>query len=264
MKQTTFKYLVEIQYLGFRFHGWAKQKKVKTVHEVVDKTLSFALEHTQFKTLGAGRTDARVSANQTAFELFSEREVNTDTFLAAFNKNGPSDVKALSIRMVDDSFNIIQSSKIKEYQYLFAFGEKAHPFSSSLMATFLESLDIEKMKEGAKLFEGTHNFKKYCTKPSENTIFEREILKSEILENSEYQASFFPKKSYVYQVHGKGFMRYQIRLMMGQLVELGKGTLSLSDLKDSLQSPDDSTLRTIAPGSGLILNKVKFDDLNRD
>ena len=63
-------YLFKIQYLGYRFHGWQKQPNLKTVHLMVDRTLKFILQEQKFKTLGAGRTDAMVSANEAAFELF--------------------------------------------------------------------------------------------------------------------------------------------------------------------------------------------------
>ena len=60
-------YLVHIQYLGFRFHGWQRQPGVKTVESMVVKTLAFILGHEDFKILGAGRTDAMVSAGDAAF-----------------------------------------------------------------------------------------------------------------------------------------------------------------------------------------------------
>ena len=253
-------YLIHIQYLGFRFHGWAKQTGLKTLHQMVDKTLSFALGHTKFKTLGASRTDAMVSANRSAFELFLEEPLNLNQFLFDLNRNFPADIRALNIEEVDRHFNIIQNPKIKEYVYLFSFGEKCHPFSASLISSFMENLDIDLMKKGALFFQGKHNFRKYCTKPSEKTNFEREILVSKIEENKLYQANFFPDTSYVYHVHSIGFMRNQIRLMMGQLLRLGRGEISLNDIESSLLQPDEIPLDYIAPPSGLILNYVEFDN----
>ena len=63
-------YLITIQYLGYRFHGWQKQPDVKTLHLMVDRTLNFILEGKPFKSLSSGRTDAMVSAECAAFELF--------------------------------------------------------------------------------------------------------------------------------------------------------------------------------------------------
>ena len=70
MFEKRFYYLVKIQYLGYRFHGWQKQPQLKTLHHMIDRTLKYVLGETRFKTLGAGRTDAMVSANEAAFELF--------------------------------------------------------------------------------------------------------------------------------------------------------------------------------------------------
>jgi tRNA pseudouridine38-40 synthase len=252
-------YLVHIQYLGFRFHGWAKQPNVKTVHQFIDKTLPFVLGHKNFKTLGSSRTDTMVSANHSVFELFLKEPLDKDQFFHDLNSNLPTDIRAIKIEETDQHFNVIQSPRTKEYMYLFAFGEKCHPFAAPILSSFMEDLDIEQMKKGAKLFVGKHNFKKYCTKPSDKVVFEREIDSSYIEENTIYQANFFPAKSFVYHVHSKGFMRNQIRLMMGQLLKLGRGEIMLDDIEISLNDPDDTPLDYIAPPSGLILNKVNFE-----
>lgn len=253
-------YLIHIQYLGFRFHGWAKQPGIKTVHHMIDRTLKYVLgKETPFKTLGSSRTDAMVSANHSVFELFINELLDAEQFIDDVNANLPSDIRALRIEEVDETFNVIQSPRVKEYQYLFTFGEKPHPFCASIVSYFPWDLDIELMKIGAKQFLGNHDFRKYCTKPNENTVFERSIDTSYIAENELYSASFFPKKSFIYFVNGKGFMRHQIRLMVGQLVQLGKGNISLDELRESLSQQDDKPLETIAPASGLILNRINFD-----
>lgn len=255
-----FTYLIEIQFLGFRFHGWQKQLDVKTLHDMVDKTLSFVFGNDQkYKTLGVGRTDAKVSASKYGLQLFVDFEIETKEFLEAFNFNTTADIKAISIQKASPNFNIINSSKIKEYHYYFSFGEKTHPFSAPFLVGVPQDLDLELMKTGALIFEGEHYFHKYCTKPSVNTIFKRTINSCEIVENTILQANFFPTKSYVLKVKGKGFLRYQIRLMMGTLFELGKGTIDLDFIKNSLKEDNDRKfLRAIAPASGLQLHDVIF------
>jgi len=251
-------YLIHIQYLGFRFHGWAKQPHLKTVHFMVDKTMEFVLGHKQFKTMGCSRTDSMVSAHHSAFELFVNEPLNAQQLLIDINSNFPADLKAIQVDVVDKSFNIINTPKTKEYLYMFCFGEKPHPFTASLMMSFEENLNIEVMQKGAKLFEGSHNFKVYCTKPSEHTNFLRMIELSEIIENEIYTANFFPTKSYLFRIRSKGFMRNQVRLIMGQLIRLGKGDISLEDIEKSLEGTDSEPLHFIAPASGLILQEVDF------
>ena len=254
-----FSYLVSIQFLGFRFHGWQKQKNAMSLHEIMDKTLSFVLKETEFKTLGSGRTDSKVSANQYFFQLFSKIALDEATFIQTFNLNAPLDLKAVGIQVITEDFNVIQSVKLKEYHYYFSYGQKNHPFSAPLLVGFLEDLDIDLMIEGARLFEGFHHFHKYCTKPSEVTVFNREIKSCTLERNVLFKASFFPKESYVLKVKGNGFLRYQIRLMMGVLIELGKHNLTLDFIKSSLLEDNDrESLKTIAPGSGLQLYNSIF------
>ena len=253
-------YLISIQYLGFRFHGWQKQKNVMSLHEIVDKTLGFVFKNKDFKTLGSSRTDSKVSANTYFFQLFTNELLEEKEFLKSFNFNAPSDLKVLTLKNISKPFNIIQSSKLKEYHYYFSHGTKNHPFSAALLVGFQDTLDIELMQKGAKLFEGTHYFHKYCTEPSENTVFKRDILSCVIEKNTILTANFFPETSYVLKVRGVGFLRYQIRLMMGVLVELGKHNISLDFIINSLKEDNDRKfLRTIAPGSGLQLYDIKFD-----
>ncbi len=254
-----FYYVITIQYLGYRFHGWQKQPDVKTVHLMIDRTLNFILQGKKFKSLGSGRTDAMVSAEHAAFELFLEKPIDDKiAFLQLFNVNLPQDIRALDIKEVDEKFNIINHSKIKEYQYLFTFGKKCHPFCAPIMTTILDDLDIEIMKQGAKLFEGEHYLKSYCYKPTDNGIYNRNIMLCEIIENMTYTANFFPDKSYILRVKGKGFMRNQIRLMMGTLIDLGKEKLTLQDIENSLLPKNNIKMDYIAPASGLILNSIEF------
>jgi len=262
-KPKRYYYIIKLQFLGFRFNGWQKQKGVlgvKTLQAYVEKTLKFVFEHTNFKILGAGRTDAKVSANNFPIELFIYEQITDfNQFLAKFNTNLPNDIKVLSITETNADFNIIRNSKVKEYLYFFSYGHKAHPFAAPMITFFYEDLDIEIMKKGAKLFQGKHNFKHYCTQPTEKAIFNREITCSEIIENTIYTANFFPKKSYVYRIKSSGFLRNQIRLMMGTLFRLGKGEIDINFIEKSLlENQEYRPLPFIAPASGLILNNVEF------
>jgi tRNA pseudouridine38-40 synthase len=253
-------YLLEIQFLGFRFSGWQKQINAKTIHDIVDKSLSFVIIKDAYKTIGMSRTDAKVSANKYFVQLFVNKKIEEETFIKSLNNNFPQDFKIIGIKNVLTNFNIINAAKIKEYHYYFSFGEKAHPFSATLLTSLSEQLDIELMKKGAKLFEGKHHFNKYCTKPSKETILERSLDSCEIIENTTLTASFFPKKSYVLKIRGKGFLRYQIRLIMATLFELGKGNIDLLYIKESLlQNNDKKPLKNIAPASGLQLYDVELD-----
>lgn len=227
---------------------------------MIDRTFNFILDGKPFKTLGSGRTDAMVSANETAFELFVYEKIEDETaFLALFNHNLPQDLRALAIEEVDAEFNIIQHSKIKEYVYLFTFGNKCHPFCAPLMTTILDDLDIEIMKQGAQLFEGTHNFKPYCFRATDQGLYRRTIESCVLTENTLFTANFFPKNTYTLIIKGKGFGRNQIRLMMGTLIKLGRGDVDLAYIENSLKPESTEVMDFVAPASGLILNSVEFE-----
>ena len=254
-------YLIRIEFLGFRYHGWQKQPNFRSIQGMVDKTFEFIFQHKDFKTHGCGRTDAKVSADDYAFELFvlKDFQIEPEKLLMKLNKNLPSDIRAKSIAEVNSEFNIIQNSSVKEYHYYFSSGIKSHPFNAPLIRDFGSQLNIEKMKEAANCFLGKHNFKRFASKPTSNSVFERVILKSEIVLNTNITANFTPNQSYIFKVKSKGFLRYQVRLMVGALVNVGRGDWSIDEFQDTLTNPNGSQVKHIAPSSGLVLHEVCFD-----
>lgn len=258
MQSKRYYYLIKVQYLGFRYHGFQKQPDVKTVQLMIERTLNYVLGHKEHKILPSGRTDAMVSANEAYIELFIFEELDQHDFLIQLNRNLPADIRALSIEEVDHKFNIIQNPKSKEYIYLFSFGEKNHPFSAPYICHIHGDLDLDQMVIAASKFRGRHNFQNYVYRPSESRQFERDMEVSEIVPNTFYTASFFPEKSYAFRVKGPGFMRHQVRLMIGTLIELGRGNISMAEFDQSLIEKREEPFTYIAPASGLILHSIGF------
>ena len=257
-------YLLRIQYLGFRYSGWQRQPAQKTVEGMLLKTLRFILPGRHYKILGSSRTDSRVSSLDGAFELFLEGQPLADLskFIHDFNRNLPPDIRIMEILPVGQGFNIINDASYKEYQYLFAFGDKLHPFCAPLMAGFHGDLDIPLMQKGASLFVGRHHFSSYTTRDQKGIRQKRTVTMSKLISTTGITASFFPEKSYIYKIGGSGFIRYQVRMIMGALVSLGRGELSLEQLRYSLVEPESLELTYIAPGSGLHLHKLMFKEGN--
>ncbi|WP_405378023.1 tRNA pseudouridine(38-40) synthase TruA [Nonlabens sp. Asnod3-A02] len=254
-------FLIKMQYLGFRFHGWQKQpNNIPTVEHMVTRTLRYVLDHSNFKILAAGRTDAKVSVNEAWIELFldASEELEMEQFLIDFNQNLPSDIRALAVQKTDKHFNVIQAPKVKEYIYLFSHGQKFHPFCASMMVYMKESLDIDVMMQAARLFEGTHDFWSYTYKPTETTITTSTIESCFIEKNELFTANFFPEESFVFRVKGEGFKRHQVRLMVGMLFDLGMHKLTLDEFKETLEGSKKIHLSHIAPPSGLMLYKTEL------
>lgn len=255
-----YHYLLEVEYLGFRLHGWQKQKDThRTVQGMLDRTLITVLEHENFKTLGSSRTDAMVSSQGTFCKLtIKDHEPDPTELKDKLNKNLPADIKIKTLTPTTEELRIINDPKEKEYHYYFCNDKEASPMIAPYMCNFLEDLDFEIMQKAAKIFEGSHNFKNYCYRGNENKIYERDVDFCEVKENDILTASFFPKKSYVFIVKGAGFMRHQVRLMVGAVVLAGSGQITLEDLSESLKGNEIPFKIFVAPSSGLQLYKMKF------
>jgi tRNA pseudouridine38-40 synthase len=258
MKFRPYTYLFYIQYLGFRYHGWQVQPGVKTIQGILNKNFRYVLGPFDFTILGASRTDAGVSCNRGAFQLFSETPLDLEPTLAKMNLILPDDIKLLEASPVAEDFNIIHSVKGKSYQYHFSMGEKIHPFNAANLVSFASLLDIELMREALKCFLGTQDFRRYCSQDKVTENYKREIYEVALYKHPMAGTGYVPQKSYVFRIVGKGFLRYQIRIMMAALVELGKGSLSLQDIQDSLFSEEAKPIASPAPAHGLILEEVVF------
>lgn len=257
-------YLVEVQYLGFRYHGWQKQgdSSVKTVQGIIDRCLKFLFgAEVKFKTLGSSRTDSGVSALGSFFEIFSDTEIEIEELVARFNQIAPDDIRFLNAQEIGAQFNVIQAPKEKEYQYLFAIGEKMHPFCAPYMTHVKGELNIELMQEAATCFVGLHNFYNYAYKVSEESTFERTVDQLVLERNTHYTANFFPEDSFIIKVKGKGFLRYQVRKMVGALFQVGKGEMTIETLKQTLLGKEyyDQHISP-APANGLILANVEYNE----
>ncbi|MBM1107082.1 tRNA pseudouridine(38-40) synthase TruA [Aurantibacter crassamenti] len=255
-------YLIRIQFLGFRYSGWQKQPNQKTVESMLLKTLKFILPERKLKILGAGRTDAKVSALNAAFELFLEGEPLTDidAFKTLFNLNLPSDIKIISITDRIKDFNIIKDVKSKEYVYLFSFGDKNHPFAAPFITNVQEQLNLELMQQAAKLFEGLNDFSAFTVKQGKEKDNIRKVTSCYIIENNLLKANFFPDTSFALHIEAEGFVRYQVRMIMGALIQLGKGEIDFATIEESLSQPSNVQFTYVAPGSGLLLNQLDFKD----
>ncbi len=257
MARFSFFYILRLEFLGFRYSGWQKQGDVKTVQGMLDKTIKFLLESDNFRTLAASRTDARVSADDFAVELLCNAKLNTTTFLNQLNQNISVDIRVNSMIETDGAFNILHAPKTKEYHYHFTFGKKPSPAVSPFYGYLGSHLDIELMKMACKLFLGTHNFRNFTGRIEGKTDFTRTIDYIGISESNKLPDTFLDNR-FQLTVRSKGFMKYQIRLMMGALEQIGSGKLTNSELEEMLLNPENKSYEHVAPGSGLVLFKTEF------
>lgn len=264
MKTRPFTYLIRIQYLGLRYHGWQVQKGVKTVQGTLEKCIRFVLGHEDFNVLGASRTDSGVSCLDGAFELFLRQPLDILPFISEVNTYLPTDIRLLTGQAVPVDFNIIQDVREKQYGYYFANGEKPHPFLAGNLAYGGKALDITSMTQGAAVFEGEHDFRRFCS-PGRNTEnFIRQIDYAAILP-VEQDLHWLPaENTWVFRVKGAGFLMHQVRRMAASLFMLGNGELSLDRLEKALQSTEKSPLCPKPPAVGLVLEELTFRTESQD
>lgn len=262
MRPKRFYYLTKISYLGYRYWGWQRQKEgILTVQGAFEKSIRIALEDEEvyFKTMGSSRTDAKVSAFESYVMLHIEKELEIKEFTEKLRQVLPQDIELLDITPSYKEFQIIGNNKEKEYWYYFCSGDKPHPFCSPYMGWFQGELDIPLMQEGAKLFLGTHNYLNFSYKTGPQKKLDRTIFDISIEENTDFlQDKIFPK-TYVFKVRGGGFLRFQVRIMIGTLANLGLGKTTLEDIKKALEHPlIKQKPGMVAPAQGLFLKSTKF------
>lgn len=261
MQHKPYSYLFYIQYLGLRYSGWQKQKNAKTVQGTIERGIRYVLGHEDFTLLGASRTDSGVSCEKGAFQLFLRNPLHQDGFLEKVNINLPSDIRLISFQQVPKTFNIIQDISWKEYHYYMAFGQKSHPFAAGNLTYFPEIPSMSLMQEGAKVFVGNHDFRRFCAMDKITENYRREIYHTEISPHPMAGTCYIPANALFLKVRGNGFLRYQIRMMVSVLIELGAGRLSSSDIMVALQSQESTPLTTHAAPNGLVLFDLKFNRL---
>jgi len=257
MQTRPYTYLFYLQYLGLRYHGWQKQPGVKTIQGTLEKAFRYGLGHEDFTILGASRTDSGVSCNRGAFELFLKHDISPE-LLENLNSFLPSDIRLLGFEPIPLTFNVIQDVMWKEYHYHFAFGEKFHPFAAGNLIFFEGIPDLDLMKKGAKLFVGKHDFRRFCSIEKVTDDWSREIFESDICAHFQAGKGLIPVKAFTFSVKGKGFLRYQIRIMMAALMDLGLGKISLDELKTALDSDNTTPISVAVPANGLVLEMVEF------
>ncbi|MDX5479827.1 MAG: tRNA pseudouridine(38-40) synthase TruA, partial [Cyclobacteriaceae bacterium] len=139
--------------------------------------------------------------------------------------------------------------------------EKFHPFAAANLAYFPGNPDFKIMQEGASLFLGRHDFRKFCSIDKLTDNYQREIFESAIIPHPRAGTGLVPGNAHIFKVRGDGFLRYQVRMMVSALVELGLGNISLSDMNQALHSEECRPLVRHAPANGLILQDFQFKNL---
>lgn len=243
------RYLITFSYDGSKYYGYQKQPKKRTIQETIEAALSKIASNKPVSIHASGRTDAGVHAyNQKAhFDL--EFEIPIERLKYSLNSLLPKDIYIKKIEVVNQEFHARFNVKKKEYIYKLNMGEY-NPIEKDYICQWNKKLNVEEMKKAISYFIGIHNFKSF-TKGSGYEDYKRKVIEANILES--YDSDII---TFVFV--GTGFLRYQIRNMVGTLIEIGEGKRNSSDIVRILKEEDRRKAGITAPPCGLYLKDVFY------
>lgn len=241
------RYLAIIEYVGTNYAGWQIQKDEVTIQAEVEKVLSRIL-NTPTKVYASGRTDAGVHALGQTFHFDTIKKLDLDKFTYSLNSLLPSDMRVINIVEKREDFHARYSVKSKRYDYLINTGEY-NPFERDLVYQFQRKLDLNKIKEALDALVGEHCFKNFTSKLEDDSNYVRKIYEASLTtEGDVIRISFV----------GSGFMRYMMRMIVGCLIEIGLGKMSVMELKIYLVETHRKIVPYKAPACGLYLMEVTY------
>lgn len=242
------RYKVTVEYDGNNYAGFQSQVNALAIQDVIEAVL-FKIFREKIRIIMSSRTDAGVHAKAQVFHFDSDIKKDLKKLKYSFNCLLPKDIHVLKIQNVSENFHARFSVKTKTYEYIINNGEY-DVFLNGYAYQCFYKLDVELMKQGAKLLLGEHDFGSF------NTSSYKEYP-NQVRTISEFKIT--KKKDIIkIRVTSTGFLRNMVRIMVGTLVDLGRGQKSLDDINNMLKKPCKNTRRYNADPHGLYLIKIRY------
>lgn len=249
-----------IAYDGTDFHGWQIQANKPTVQgEIVSVLRRLTQENTQL--LGAGRTDAGVHALGQLASFRTQSHLSALEFQRALNALLPPTIRIVQVEETGPDFSARWSAKGKIYRYRIYRGKVVPPLLWRYVLHYPFPLDEEAMKRAAARFVGVHDFTSFAASTGsedhdKERNMRREIFATELRRTEDGEELWFT-------VHGRSFLRYMVRKMVGTLLEVGRGKLAPEDIDRLYEMRDRSKSGPTVPPHGLFMVKVEHDEAYR-
>ena len=241
-------YKFELSYDGTRYYGWEKQPNVETIQGKLEAVLS-KMTQKPVEVLGAGRTDAGVHARAMIASAHMETEKTPEEILAYMNRYLPEDICVNDVKIASDRFHARYSAVGKLYVYTCYSGVLKPVFNRKYVTVLDYQPDAAKMREAAAFLQGEHDFTSFCGNTHMKKSAIRVIDSIEIVE----------KRGYItFRFHGTGFLQNQVRIMVGTLLEIGRGKIEAAEMKRILEGRDRKLSGPVAPARGLVLERVDY------
>ena len=245
-----FNYLIKVEYEGTNFVGWQSQKNGKSIQNEIEKVLKKIFK-TKIRITGAGRTDKGVHAfSQYASFKVKKKIENKKVFLESANyflKNKL--ISILDVKKKSDNFHARHSAKLRTYEYLISNRQANLSINRNRAWHVKKKMNLNLLKKGAKLLEGTHNFSTFraasCT--AKSPIKKMNNIKIGKL-NDIIKIRF----------SSQSFLQNQVRSMIGCLKYLATNKWNFDDFRKAFKSKKRSNCAPPAPACGLYLYDVKY------
>jgi len=243
------KYRITIEYDGTDFVGWQKQENGPSIQSSIEDAIKKITSET-VNVFGAGRTDSGVHAKGQVAHFEFSKNISLDNIRDGINQHlRPLPISILIAEEVNEDFHARFSAKLRTYEYLIINRRAPLTFNKNLTWGVFKKLNMDAMKEAASIFVGKHDFNAFRSIDCQSSSSIKTIQSCSIETNDQH---------ITLNVSAKSFLHSQVRIMVGTLVEVGKGKFNLSDVKDIIKSRDRSKAGATAPAHGLYLLKVEY------
>jgi tRNA pseudouridine38-40 synthase len=246
-----------IAYDGTDFHGWQFQVNKPTVQgEIVSVLRRLTQENTQL--LGAGRTDAGVHALGQVGSFRTLSTLSASEFQRALNALLPQTIRIVAAEEKGPDFSARWSANGKIYRYRLYRGKVVPPMLWRYVLHYPFPLNEEAMKAAAAKFVGVHDFSSFAASTGsedddKERNMEREIFATELKRTDDNEELWFT-------VHGRSFLRYMVRKIVGCLLEVGRGKFAPDDIDKLFALKDRSKSGPTVPPHGLFMVSVDHDE----
>lgn len=241
-------YKMIIAYDGTRYYGWEHQPDRDTIQGKLENVLSRMCGR-DVEVIGAGRTDAGVHARGMVANAHMETRRTPEQIRDYLNRYLPEDIAVKEVREAAQQFHARYKAVGKTYCYTCFDGDVRPVFDRKYVNVLDFSPDMAAMQQAAEYLTGKHDYKSFCGNSHMKKSTERIVDQIVIVK----------KRGYIhFTFHGTGFLQNMIRILVGTLLEVGKGTYPPERVKDILKALDRTQAGPTAPACGLCLIKVDY------
>ena len=238
-----------IEYYGKDFNGWQKQPDKLNIQGTIEQAIE-RITGEKVELNASGRTDAGVHAIGQVANFKTNYELPIEKWPLALNANLKKSIVIKSAEEVEERFHSRLTCKKKTYRYIINNSKYGTAIYRNLETHIPQKLDVEKMKNAVKYFEGEHDFKAFKASGTSSKSSVRTIYKAEVIE--------MPDERIYIELTGSGFLYNMVRIISGTLVEVGLGKIKPEAIPEIIESKQREQAGKTLPPNGLYLVKVEY------